>query len=147
MAEVLGTVASGLQVAALAAKIITVGFKIRALYHEMQEASAEVTASLDEINILAQILEELGKSPMATHVVLLKARSHCEKCLQQLQETLRTLERSSQTSRGFLSKFLRLNIIIHKDTVAKMEHRLETSLRLVLFAIQLAMFSNQEKIE
>lgn len=147
MAEVLGTVASGLQVAALAAKIISIGFKVRTLYDEMQGASAEITASLDEINILAQILEELGKSPMATHGVLMKARSHCEKCLQKLESTLRTLERNVQTSRGFLSKFLRLNIIIRKDALTKMEHRLETSLRIVLFAIQLAMFSSQGKIE
>lgn len=147
MAEVLGTVASGLQVAALAAKIISIGFKVRTMYDEMQGASAEVAASLDEINILAQILEELGKSPIATHVVLMKARSHCEKCLQELESTLRTLERNIQTSRGFLSKFLRLNIIIHKDVLIRMEHRLETSLRIVIFAIQLAMFSSQEKIE
>lgn len=147
MAEVLGTVASGLQVAALAAKIISVGFKVRTLYNQMQGASAEITASLEEINILAQILEELGKSPMATHGVLMKARSHCEKCLQELESTLHTLERNVQTSRGFLSKLLRLNIIIHKDTLTKMEHRLETSLRIVLFAIQLAMFSSQGKIE
>lgn len=147
MAEVLGTVASGLQVAALAAKIVTIGFKVRALYREMQGASAEIAASLEDIHLLAQILEELGKSPLATHIVLLKARSHCEKCLQELQTTLRTLESNIQTSRGFLSKLLRLRIIIHKDDVAKMEHRLETSLRLVLFAIQLAMFKSQENIE
>lgn len=147
MAEVLGTVASGLQVAALAGKIITIGFKVHKLYHEMQGASAEIATSLDEINILAQILEELGKSPMATHIVLLKARSHCEKCLQELEAILRSLERIIQTSRGFLSKFIRLNIIIQRDAVAKMEHRLETSLKLVLFAIQLAMFAGQERIE
>lgn len=145
MAEVLGTVASGLQVAALAANIIAVGLKVRTLYHEMQGAPFEIASSLDDIHLLAQILEELGKSPMATHIVLLKARSHCEKCLQELQTTLRTLERNLQTSRGFLSKFLRLNLIIHKDSVAKMEHRLEVSLRLVLFAIQLAMLASQEK--
>lgn len=147
MAEVLGTVASGLQVAALATNIVAVGLKVRTLYHEVQGASAEIASSLDDIHLLAQILEELGKSPMATHIVLLKARSHCEKCLQELQTTLRTLERSLQTSRGFLSKFLRLNLIIHKDSVAKMEHRLEVSLRLVLFAIQLAMLASQEKTE
>lgn len=147
MAEVLGAVASGLQIAALAGKIITIGFKVRILYHEMQGASAEVAASLDEINILAQILEELGKSPMAAHIVLLKARSHCEKCLQELEATLHILERKVQTSRGFLSKFLHLNVIIHKDAVTKMERRLETSVRLVLFAVQLAIFASQERIE
>lgn len=147
MAEVLGTVASGLQVAAVATKILTMGFKVRALYGEIQGASSEVAAKLDEINILAQILEELGKSPMATHALLLKARSHCEKCLQELQTILHTLESNMQTSQRFLSKFLRLNLIIHKDTVAKMEHRLETSLRLVVFAIQLAMFTSHEKME
>lgn len=147
MAEVLGTVASGMQLASLAAKIVTIGLKIHALYREMQGASAEITASLEEIHLLAQILEELGKSPMATHIVLLKARSQCEKCLQELQATLHNMERDIQTSRGFISKILRLNVIIRKDAVARMEHRLETSLRLVLFAVQLAMFSSQEKIE
>lgn len=146
MAEVLGTVASGLQVATLAAKIMTVGFKVRTLYREMQGASAQIAASLDDIHLLAQILEELGKSPMATHVVLLKARSHCEQCLQELQATLHTLQGKIQTSRGILSKFLRLGIVIHKHDVAKMEHRLETSVRLVLFAIQIAMFASQQKI-
>lgn len=147
MAEVLGTVASGLHVAALAAKIISIGFKVRTLYNQMQGASAEITASLEEINILAQILEELAKSPMATHGVLMKARLHCEKCLQELEPTLRTLERNVQTSQGFLSKLLRLNVIIRKDTLTKMEHRLETALRIVLLAIQLAVFSSQGKIE
>ena len=52
MAEVLGTVAGGLQVAALTTKISTIVFKVRALYGEIQGASVEVAASLDEINTL-----------------------------------------------------------------------------------------------
>lgn len=143
MAEVFGIVVGG---AALAENIFTVGLKIRTLYNDMQEASAEITTTLDYIQILAQMLEELGKSPMTSHIVLQTALSHCEKCLQELQATLRILESNRQTTRGFLSKFLRLNIITHKDAVVKMERRLEASLRLLLFAVQLVTLASQERI-
>lgn len=146
MAEILGAVASGLQMAALATKTILIGFSVRALYREMQGASAEIAASLENIHIIAQILEGLRNSPMGTDVVLPIALSRCEKCVQELQMALRTLDDKIRTSRGLSSKWTCLNFIIHKDTFAKMEHRLETSLRLLLFAIQLAMLASHERL-
>lgn len=146
MAEILGTVASGLQMAALAMKTILIGCSVRALYREMQGASAEIAASLDDINIIAQILDELRNSPMATDGVFRTARLHCEKCLKELQTALRTLDNKIRTSRGFSSKWICLNFIIHKDTIAKMQHRLETSLRSLLFAIQLAMLASHQRL-
>lgn len=146
MAEILGTVASGLQMAALATKTILIGFSIRTLYREMQGASAEITAGLDNIHIISQILEGLRNSPMATDTVLQVALSRCERCVQELQAILRTLDNKIRTTRGFSSKWTCLSFIIHKDTIAKLEHRLETSLRLLLIAIQLAMLASHERL-
>lgn len=146
MAEILGTVASALQMAALAAKTILIGISVRTLYREMQGALAEIAASLDNINIIAQILDGLRNSPMATDTVLQAALSRCEKCVQELQALLCTLDNKIRTSRGFSSKWTCLNFIIHKDTFAKMEHRLEASLRLLLFAIQLAMLASHDRL-
>lgn len=147
MAEILGTVASGIQMAGVAMKFITIGFKLHILYRETHGASARIAASLDDIHIMAQILEELSKSPMAAHIVFRTARSHCEKCLQELQATLRTWDNKIQSSRGFSFKLTCLNFILHQDDIAKMEHRLETSLKLLLFAIQLAMLASNERLE
>jgi len=130
MAETFGTVASGLQMVGLAGKPITIGFKLHALYREMQGVSASIAAGLDDIHIVAQILEELNNSPMTAHTVFRTARSHCEKRL-----------------RGFSSNFACLNFILHKEDIAKMEHRLKTSLGLLLFAIPLAMLASRERLE
>ncbi|KAH8756309.1 hypothetical protein F5883DRAFT_684683 [Diaporthe sp. PMI_573] len=147
MAEIFGTVASGLQMVGLAGKPITIGFKLHALYREMQGVSTSIAASLDDIHIVAQILEELNNSPMTAHTVFRTARSHCEKRLQELQRTLRKWDDKIRSSRGFSSKFTCLNFILHKEDIAKMEHRLKTSLGLLLFAIPLAMLASRERLE
>jgi hypothetical protein len=147
MAEILGTVASVLQMAGLVTKSVTAGFKFHALYRETQGASASIAASLDDIDIMAQMLDELGNSTLAAHLVFKTALARCKKCLQELQSTLRALDDKIRSSRGFSFRFACLNFILRKADIAKMEHRLKTSLELLLFAIPLAMLASRERLE
>lgn len=147
MAEVLGTAASVVQMVGLAVKIIAIGFSVRTLYLEMQGASATIGASLDDIHIVAQILENLDNLPGTSHILFRTARSHCEKCLHELQVTLYTMDNKIRSSRGFASKVARLSFVLRKKDIAKMEKRLETSLGLLLSTVQLAMLTSHGRLE
>lgn len=147
MAEILGTVASGLQMAGILVKLTTIGFQLHTLYREMQGVPAEVVASLVDVQVIAQILDELNKSPMAAPAVFRTARSRCEKHLQELQATLRKWDTKMRSSRGFSRRLVCLGFILHKNDIAKMEHRLETCIRLLLFATQMTMLASHERLE
>ncbi|KAG8165632.1 hypothetical protein KVR01_004184 [Diaporthe batatas] len=146
MAEILGAVASSLQVAGLAFKFTTIGFKLHTLYREVKEAPAEIIARLIDTQVIAQMLDELNRSPMAAHAALRTARSHCERCLQELRATLHTLDVKIRSSGVISAKVKCLNFILRKNDIAKMGNRLETSLRLLFFAIQVAMLRSHERL-
>lgn len=134
MAEVLGTIATGLQVAALAGKIISAGLQIRTLYHEIQDASEEVTLRLQELEALSENLKD-------SELVSSKARRFCERCVSELDLVLGDLEGQIQKSRGIRMKVASTKVILKKDTIRKLERRLERSVQLLGFANQCLMTS------
>ncbi|KAK2604111.1 hypothetical protein N8I77_007068 [Diaporthe amygdali] len=132
MAEVLGTIASGLQVAALAGKIISVGLKIRTLCHEIQDASEEVTLRLQELEALSETLQD-------SKLVSSKARRFCERCISELYLVLGDLEGHIQKSRGMKRMVASTKVILKKDTIRKLESRLDRSVQLLGLATQCLM--------
>ncbi|KAJ0114130.1 hypothetical protein J7T55_007964 [Diaporthe amygdali] len=134
MAEVLGTIASGLQVAALAGKIISIGLQIRTVYHEIQDASEEVTLRLQELEALSETLQD-SKS------VSSKVRRFCERCLCELYLVLGDLEGHIQKSKGIRRMVASTKVILKKDTIRKLESRLDRSVQLLGLANQCLMAS------
>lgn len=147
MAEIVGTLASSLQMAGLGVKFTTVGFKLHTLYREVQEAHAEVVAKLFYIQVITRLLDELNRAPMAADNLFRKTRGCCEICLQDLQATLRSWDTKMRSSHGLSRKFVCLDYIIHRNDVAKLAHRLDRYLGLLHIAIQTVMLASHERLE
>lgn len=127
MAEVVGIVASGVSITGLVGTITKAAMQIRTLYHEIQDAPDEVAFRLEELQILAGILEESSS-------VSSKAKAFCELCLSELEPILAELQSRIHGSRGFKRKLASAKVVVKKDVMMKLENRLERSIRLLMLA-------------
>ncbi|KAK6209419.1 hypothetical protein LQW54_006272 [Pestalotiopsis sp. IQ-011] len=60
MAEILGVVASGINIAQLAGQILTTGLELRRLFHEIRDAPEGLSFLLGQIEVIAAALHELN---------------------------------------------------------------------------------------
>lgn len=139
MAEVFGIVASGISLGGLMGTIIKAGTQIIALYNEIQDASDEVAFRLQELQILSRILEN-------SNSISLDARNLCELCLSELHLVLAELQSQIRRYRGFRRQVASAKVIVKKDTMQKLESRLERSVRLLMFANQSHILSTQNLV-
>lgn len=139
MAETVGIVASGFQIAGLIGTITKAGLQIRALYHEIQDASDEVASRLQELQILSEILEDSGSiSP--------NARNLCGLCLSELHLVLAGLQSQIHQSRGIKRKVASAKVIVKKDVMHRLERRLERSVQFLMLAYQIHTSSTQSLV-
>lgn len=139
MAETLGIIASGFQIAGLIGTITKAGFQIRALCHEIQDASNETAFRLEELDILSEIIKDSNSiSP--------NARNLCELCLSELRLVLAELQLQIHRSRGIRKKVASAKVIIKKDLMQKLDSRLERSVQLLMLAIQIDTSSTQSLV-
>lgn len=139
MAETVGIIASGIQIAGLLATITKAGLQIRALYHEIQDASDEVAFRLQELHILSEILRDSNSiSP--------NARNLCELCLSELHLVLAELHSQIHRSRGIRRKVASAKVILKRDLMQSLDSRLERSVRLLSFAHSSHIASNQNLV-
>jgi hypothetical protein len=98
MAEVLGTVASGIAVAQLAGAIVSSTQKIYTFWKEMKDAPKNIGDLLVEIELLGEVLVEYhtlngqGSTPHHHSAMLKKIYLHCETAIKELDEVLVTLD-------------------------------------------------------
>lgn len=119
--------------------IIKAGTQIIALYNEIQDASDEVAFRLQELQILSRILEN-------SNSISLDARNLCELCLSELHLVLAELQSQIRRYRGFRRQVASAKVIVKKDTMQKLESRLERSVRLLMFANQSHILSTQNLV-
>lgn len=136
MAEVFGIVAGAIPLAGLVGTIIKSGTQIRALYHEIQDASDEVAFRLQELQILSSILEQSSSIPS-------NARNLCELCLSELHLVLVELQSQLRRSRGLRRKMASAKVIVKKDVMQKLERRLERSVQFLMLAYETHSASTQ----
>lgn len=139
MAETVGIIASSFQIAGLIGTITKAGLQIRALYHEIQDASDEVAFRLQELQILSEILRDSNSTSS-------NARNLCELCLSELHLVLAELQSQIHRSRGIRRKVASAKVIIKRDVMQKLDSRLERSVRFLTLAHSLQILSNQNVV-
>lgn len=139
MAEVVGILASSIQIGGLIGTIANAGLQIQTLYHEIQDASEEVAFGLQELQILSGILQ-------AADSISPNAQSLCKRCLSELHNVLDELQSQIYRSRGFKKIVASAKVIVKKDVLQKLERRLERSVQLLMLANQIHMSSTQSLV-
>ncbi|KAG6364222.1 hypothetical protein INS49_005820 [Diaporthe citri] len=139
MAETVGIIASGIQIAGLIGTITKAGLQIRALYHEIQDASDDVAFRLQELQILSGILED-------SNSISSNARNLCGLCLSELHLVLAELQSQIRRSRGIRRKVASAKVIVKKDVMQKLERRLERSVQFLMLANQIHTSSTQSLV-
>lgn len=139
MAEVVGIIASGVSLAGLVGTVTKVTTQIRTLYDEIQDAPEEVDFRLQELQILAGILEE-------SISVSSKAKALCELCYSELQLILVELQSQTHRSRGLKRKMASAKVVVKKDVMTKLDTRLERSIQLLMLANSTRMESTQSLV-
>ncbi|PQE04192.1 Ankyrin repeat-containing domain protein [Rutstroemia sp. NJR-2017a BVV2] len=142
MAEVLGTVASGIAVAQLAGVIVSSTQKIYTFWRGMKNAPKDIGKLLHEIEILGGILGEYHSSndeengPSAT---LQKIYQHCEIAIEELDEVLATLDHGF-TSRSKAKKTWRIfRVVVKGSTLEDLSKRLDRAKAMLSLASQCQM--------
>ncbi|KAG8165490.1 hypothetical protein KVR01_004042 [Diaporthe batatas] len=135
MAEVLGIIASSVQIAGLAGQIAGIGLKIRALYQEIQGAPEELAFRLHEIRLLAGILSHSNSASP-------DVANFCERCLSELSLVLLELEAQVTKSRGIRHKVASTKVVFKKQLIQKLDDRLCRSVQLLQLAANSHMASS-----
>lgn len=139
MAETVGIIASGIQIAGLIGTIAQAGLQIRALYHEIQDASDDVAFRLQELQILSEILDD-------SNFISSNARSLCAMCLSELHLVLAEMQSQIHRSRGIRRKVASAKVMVKRDVMQKLDSRLERSVRYLMLAQSIHIFSNQNLV-
>lgn len=127
MAEAVGVIASGISIIGLVGTITKAVMQIRTLYHDIQGAPDEVALRLQELQILAGIIEESSS-------VSSRAKALCELCLSELHLVLAELQSRIHQSRGFKRKVASAKVVVKQDVMNKFDDRLERSIQLLMLA-------------
>lgn len=139
MAEVFGIVAGAIPLGGLVGTIMKSGTQIRALYHEIHDASDEVAFRIQELQVLSSILEESTS-------ISSDARNLCELCLSELHLVLAELQSQICRSRGLKRKVASTKVIVKKDVMQKLERRLEKSVQFLMLAHETHSASTQSLV-
>lgn len=144
MAEVLGTVASALAVAEVGIKVGSTIHKLRALWDEIQEVPEEIHQSLREIEILDLLLSDIEYdlaaqrstlNPLLYNDAAAKlSTSYCREALKGLWDLIDELNLEIDSKRKRRRGMARLKVVLKKETLAKLQARLQRAVQLLLLA-------------
>ncbi|KAM3073428.1 hypothetical protein ACMFMF_006634 [Clarireedia jacksonii] len=153
MAEVLGTVASGIAVAQLAGAIVSSTQKIYTFWKEMKDAPKHIGRLLVEIELLGGVLVEYNTSngkangPHHHSAMLQKIYLHCETAIKDLDEVLETLDKGLKQSGSKAAKTWHAFRVVMKSSILEdLMERLERAKSMLNLASQCHMMTMQKAI-
>ncbi|KAF7534522.1 hypothetical protein G7054_g6188 [Neopestalotiopsis clavispora] len=136
MAEILGAVASGLSIAKAAGEILSTGLKLKLLLQEIRDAPENLQFLLGQVEVLAAALCDLNLDEVpeagisATLCGSLRAATfQCRNSAEHLSCTISELSGQLETHRGFRRKVVAAKLVFKKGSLAKLEHRLYTTVQ------------------
>lgn len=140
MAEVLGLIASGINIAQIAGEIIAAGLKIKKLLDEVDEAPETLTTLLEQIDTLAPILCCISIDETTTPVsaqlrrAFQNAVSACDQVANRMEFLARDLAAKIESSRGMRRRMNMTKVALKKSLL----HRHETHLHAAIQYLSLA---------
>ncbi|KAK1996515.1 hypothetical protein LX36DRAFT_722855 [Colletotrichum falcatum] len=138
MAEILGVVASGINIASLAGSILKVGFKTSELLKEVQQYPTEIAERLQDLQLLALNIGQSEKAQPAlpSQPALEHARLQCQRCLSELQLALEDFSTKISQARGLKRSITVAKVVLKRDTLDRIERRLKHAFDTLMLAHQ-----------
>jgi ElaB/YqjD/DUF883 family membrane-anchored ribosome-binding protein len=148
MAEVLGTVASGIAIAQLAGAIVSSTRKIYIFWKDMKDAPKHIGGLLVEIELLGEVLVEHYTSNRQENgiyhhsAILQKIYLHCETAIKDLDEVLETLDKGLKKSGSKAKKiWYNFRVAMKGSVLEDLMERLERAKLMLNLASQCHMMS------
>ncbi|KAK1958602.1 hypothetical protein LY78DRAFT_563104, partial [Colletotrichum sublineola] len=136
MAEVLGVVTSGINIASLVGSILKVGLKTSELLKEVQQHPAEIAHRLQDLQLLALSISqsEKAQSALTNPPALEHARLQCQRCLNELQLALEEFSAQISQARGLKRSITVAKVVLKRDTLDRIERRLKHAFNTLMLA-------------
>jgi hypothetical protein len=144
MAELVGVVASGISIGALAAQIAASISKLKSYWNEIQEAPDDIASLIEEISdlhmLLADIEDDQRRNPMSSLLLDSTASSrcleHCKRAADRLSELVDEVASDIQSSSGVKRRWASAKVVLKKDSLEKYRSKLERAIRLMTLSHQ-----------
>lgn len=142
MAEVLGTVASGIGVAQLAGNLASSIIKLKGYWDEIQDAPDDISFLAREIDshhlILRSILESQAKitsSGRASDMFLEHSLKLCEDSSNELNELVKALGKEMDSRNKLRSKLGATKVVLKKEQLKRLKKRMKNASKVMNTAI------------
>ncbi|KAF7877049.1 uncharacterized protein EAF02_008269 [Botrytis sinoallii] len=142
MAEVLGTVASGIGVAQLAGSLASSIIKLKGYWDEIQDAPDDISFLAREIDshhlILRSILESQARitsSGRASDMFLEHSLKLCEDSSNELNELVKALGKEMNSGNKWRSKLGATKVVLKKDQLKRLKKRMKNASKVMNLAI------------
>ncbi|KAI1374189.1 hypothetical protein F4677DRAFT_172830 [Hypoxylon crocopeplum] len=144
MAEALGVAASGIAIAQISAQVGGAVFKLKQLWDEIKDVPDDIADLMEQIDCLDPVLwqtenivNESNPSALAWDELASKSTTiYCRKALQNLTDMVDELSRQIHTSKKGRRTLSAVKVLLKKDSLKKLEKRLEIAVRMLTFAQQ-----------
>ncbi|KAM0139918.1 hypothetical protein ACHAP3_002979 [Botrytis cinerea] len=142
MAEVLGTVASGIGVAQLAGNLVSSIIKLKDYWDQIQDAPDDIGFLVREIDthhlILRSILESQAKTTSSgrpSDTFLEHSLKLCEDSSNELNELVKALEKEMKSSNKWRSKLGATKVVLKNDQLKRLKKRMKNASKVMNLAI------------
>ena len=137
MAEVLGVVASGISIGALAAQVATSLTKLKSYWDQIQEAPEDIASLIEEIEVLqlllADVEDDQRRNPVSSLLLngatASRCLDHCKRAADQLSGLTEEVGSDIQSSGKLRRKWASTKVVLKKDKLDKYRSKLERTIR------------------
>ncbi|KAI2620421.1 hypothetical protein GGR54DRAFT_601038 [Hypoxylon sp. NC1633] len=144
MAEVLGIAASGIAIAQISSQVGGAVIKLKQLWDQVKEVPDDIADLMEQIDCLNPVLWETENSfehsslpPMVWGGLASKSTAmYCRKALRDLTEIVDELNLQINHSKKARRKIAAVKVLLKRDSIKKLERRLENAIRMLTLAQQ-----------
>ncbi|KAI0843876.1 hypothetical protein F5Y00DRAFT_267139 [Daldinia vernicosa] len=144
MAEALGVAANGIAVAQIAIQVGGTAVKLKQLWDEVKDVPDDITDLMDQLDCLDPVLWEVenGFNKVELPSILwddLASKStsrYCRKALENLTAMVEELNLEISSAKKGWRKIKAVKVLLQKDSIKKLERRLEKAVRMLTLAQQ-----------
>ncbi|KAH8801458.1 hypothetical protein F5884DRAFT_862155 [Xylogone sp. PMI_703] len=145
MAEILGAIASGISIGALAGQVALSIVKLKSIINDIKDAPEDIKILIDEIEdvqlLISDIENDQAHNPYAK--LFLESQSavrcldHCRRGVERLCRVADTMTTDFQNKKSIKKKLIAASIIWKRDMVKKYKDELASALRLLILSYQI----------
>jgi hypothetical protein len=145
MAEVLGVIASGVSIGALAGQIASSMVKLKTYLDQVRDAPEDIKILIDEIEslhlLLSDIEDDQSRNPSSAMLVenksALRCLDHCRRGVERLQRVADEIAVDFEGLKPMKRKWVSAKIIWKRDKIEKYRAELASAVRLLSLSCQI----------